>query len=151
MNTAAKHLADDPHYVYTLSSETEILYVGCTYDLIKRLGQHRSSKPWWSDVTYYDVVRYDDQASGLKAERALIEQHQPLHNREHTERFISRRETLLANRRARHERGESCRSNNRCPECRIIDSCMTRVSRNWLRWHTPELEREREARQAVSA
>ena len=105
------------NYVYELYAENgACLYVGRTALLGTRLDQH-GSKPYWLDVARIEVTAFPDYDAAKEAERARIQDLNPVHNKEHTDRF-TRGETRKANREARHARGELCPPHLRCRFCR---------------------------------
>lgn len=69
------------HQLYRIRDEHHrLLYIGISFDLARRLGQHAGLKPWWSEVARIDVEHHPDRATALLAERAAIEAEAPLHN-----------------------------------------------------------------------
>lgn len=71
-----------PCYLYRLyGTAGELLYVGIAYYPADRIGQHRSDKPWWPEVTGRRVERYPDRPSAERAERAAIVAELPRYNR----------------------------------------------------------------------
>ena len=85
MQTEAKGWTYD--YVYAcLDEDDNYLYIGCTYDLDQRLGQHRGSKDWWGEVRsiVFEIVKSEGEScpkpSHLK-ETELIERFRPKYNK----------------------------------------------------------------------
>lgn len=79
-------------YVYTLiADDGEVLYVGCTNHIARRLTNHASGREWFPEVARIEVDRYPDEASGLAAERAAIKSLNPTHNRVFTDHTTPRR------------------------------------------------------------
>lgn len=59
----------------------ELLYVGCTGNLLARVQWHRAHQPWWSSVARLTVVEYGNQVAALAAELEAIQTELPLFNR----------------------------------------------------------------------
>lgn len=84
--STSHHSADSSgiadYVVYRLLGEDfRLLYIGCTGNLATRLGQHRTKRPWWSEVVCYSLERHGaDRAGALVAERAAILSEQPPYN-----------------------------------------------------------------------
>lgn len=118
-----------PHYVYVLQSATEVVYVGCTSNIGKRLSEHQR-KPWWPDIITIDIQCYATQRAGLDAERSLIETLNPRYNTMYTNREARVLKSLAGRQaatRARHERGETC--SRACNECSEKRAARTQSSR----------------------
>lgn len=73
-----------PHFVYQCWSDTRCLYVGISVKPISRLAVH-SGADWWAQVRHIESDWYPDKAQAMAKERSLIEQHQPVHNWQHSE------------------------------------------------------------------
>lgn len=75
------HLANVEHTVYRLyDNEDRLIYVGCTYDLEKRLQAHRR-KMWW----YYQTERivtetHPNRTEALRAETRIRDTEAPRWN-----------------------------------------------------------------------
>lgn len=79
------------HQLYRIHDRHgRLLYVGISFDLARRLGQHAHAKPWWSQVTRIDVEQHPDRASAAQAEAAAIATEHPLHNVVHRDKTIRR-------------------------------------------------------------
>jgi predicted GIY-YIG superfamily endonuclease len=73
--------ACETHSVYRLyNRHGALLYVGCTSNFEKRLGEHRR-KSWAREVTRHVVEEHPDRKSALAAERAAIRAECPRHNK----------------------------------------------------------------------
>lgn len=72
---------DMPHVVYTATDATSsILYIGYSGNLIKRLGQHRCSSPWWPLMRSLTYVIHENELAARTAERAEQKYHRPPFN-----------------------------------------------------------------------
>lgn len=70
-----------PTDVYLLYDEDgALLYVGISLTVAQRMGQHRGSKSWWSDVRRIEVDHFPNRAEALEAEAELIDEWRPPHN-----------------------------------------------------------------------
>lgn len=68
------------NWVYRLYDvDGDLLYVGCTEDVERRLREHHS-KPWFPLVDHVEADIYDGRASAAHAELRLIHEHQPPYN-----------------------------------------------------------------------
>lgn len=70
-----------PHHVYQLWGRRGCLYVGSTSNLGQRLTAHQR-KPWWPEVVRIETALYPWKYPALDAERDLIQEHGPTHNRQ---------------------------------------------------------------------
>lgn len=61
-------------------SDRRLLYIGIADNVLSRLGQHRSSKEWWSEVSSVQFEEHPDRATAERAERDAIQRERPLHN-----------------------------------------------------------------------
>lgn len=68
-------------HVYQLRSDTELLYVGYTRFLKRRLSQHRRNKPWWPEVTDVGAEEFGTEDEARQREKDLWAAGQPKHNR----------------------------------------------------------------------
>jgi hypothetical protein len=68
------------YYVYHLSDDYRVLYVGYTDNPGRRLNQHRKDKPWFKDVTRVDISRYATKHEALKEEATGIMFGEDLYN-----------------------------------------------------------------------
>ena len=74
------HLDSRPHTLYRCwSASGELLYIGCSRDVKRRLYAHRR-KPWWPEVASVTTEDYEDGFGGFWAEKAAIQAEQPRHN-----------------------------------------------------------------------
>ena len=69
-----------PHYVYRLFDESgQLLYVGCTYDYLKRLREHSRDNPhWFPLVDSISVQKYTSPGEAYRAEAAAHASEAPL-------------------------------------------------------------------------
>lgn len=81
----ARYRPPAPGYVavYTLVSKTDVLYVGCTSRLRRRLEEHRRMRPWADQIVDGAWYWYPTKAEGHAREAALIKALQPLYNTMH--------------------------------------------------------------------
>lgn len=63
----------------------ELIYVGCTNNLARRVREHRCKSPWWPEVTSMAYDPAESQEDALKAECFLIKTEHPTHNIQHAE------------------------------------------------------------------
>lgn len=71
-----------PHALYRFfAADGALLYVGITMDPSRRWNEHRSDKPWWSDVATVSVEKFPSRADVERAERDAIVSENPRHNR----------------------------------------------------------------------
>lgn len=80
-----------PHYVYRCyDAQDRLLYVGCSYNPVARLRQHKSErKSWVSRVARTRMTVWPDRRKALDMERLAIETEHPLHNRQFSKRAAS--------------------------------------------------------------
>ena len=62
------------------NAEGELLYVGATAGLAKRLEQHKKTKQWWQEVANVTVEHFGTTKEALKAERVAIAAEHPRAN-----------------------------------------------------------------------
>lgn len=61
-----------------LGDEFKLLYIGCTSNIQRRLGQHRVKQPWWGEVICYSLEHYAaERAEAYAAELAAIRRERP--------------------------------------------------------------------------
>jgi hypothetical protein len=68
------------YYVYWLSDDCGVIYVGYTENPRRRLAEHRRSKDWFKDVKAVDISRYPTKEHALKEEALSILFGERLHN-----------------------------------------------------------------------
>jgi len=61
----------------------ELLYVGVTSRLPRRVREHQQHSPWWEKIARIEVKPYPDRQSVLEAERVAIENEKPKFNKRH--------------------------------------------------------------------
>lgn len=72
------------HQLYRIrDTHGRLLYIGISFDLARRLGQHADRKPWWPDVATIELEHHENRASVVAAERAAIANEAPLYNVQH--------------------------------------------------------------------
>jgi len=84
-------------YVYQLRSDTELLYVGYTRRLKRRLGEHRRLKPWWPEVTRTPSERFATEDEARQREKELWAGERPKYNKRSP--FVTDEEHVADNRR----------------------------------------------------
>ena len=64
------------HYVYIMGSQSKVLYVGCTHDLVQRVYQHKHTvvegfkkKYHVHSLLYFEA--FEDQETALQREKQL--------------------------------------------------------------------------------
>lgn len=57
-----------------------LLYVGITWNPVRRWEKHKRLKSWWSEVARAVVEVYPNEGQALDAEVAAIRSEQPIHN-----------------------------------------------------------------------
>lgn len=77
----ATEVADATFHVYRFyAADDELLYVGQSARLPRRLSQHRREKDWWREVVRIELDRCESKAEALRLERDLIERRHPPYN-----------------------------------------------------------------------
>ena len=72
--------------LYRLSDAVgRLLYIGITSDPERRWVEHADDKPWWPQVTRFDVDWFDNGRLALAAEGAAIRAEKPLYNIKHNQ------------------------------------------------------------------
>lgn len=70
--------------VYRLLDEDgNLLYIGKSNNLLRRMQQHAKTQPWWSEVKKADVTLYPCRCAAEDAERRAIRTERPRHNKTH--------------------------------------------------------------------
>lgn len=64
----------------------DLLYVGISKRLGKRLQEHALYSPWWSEAAAHSIEWYPSGTAAGRAERAAIREEKPAHNVMHTPR-----------------------------------------------------------------
>lgn len=102
--TAFNHSNMDParreHFVYRAYDSTgHLLYVGCTMDLKRRRGEHRSWSKWWPLAVRFRLSGPYNYTTGRALEREAIKTEHPLWNHNEPRRFrIRAMRTRVTNR-----------------------------------------------------
>lgn len=69
------------HFVYRLfDADDQLLYVGLTYDLKKRLQQHRRKAKWWHSAAHGTAVLYPGLFAARRAETIALQTEGPAFN-----------------------------------------------------------------------
>ena len=72
----------DPHALYRIfDAGGTLLYVGCSYAVCSRLGNHGATKPWHHDIATIKVEWYNNEIEGRRAEASVILLEGPKYNR----------------------------------------------------------------------
>ena len=72
------------HCVYTfVGDDDEVLYIGCTRNVMQRVQQHAYERGWWGDVARIELQHFPNLPEARFAERRLIEEKRPVHNVKH--------------------------------------------------------------------
>ena len=83
-------------HVYQLRGGTELLYVGYTRRLKRRIGQHKRLKSWWPEVTGVQSEEFATEDAARRREKELWAQGRPKYNR--TCPFVTHEEELARKR-----------------------------------------------------
>lgn len=79
-----------PHTVYLLSDASgDLLYVGCTMDVHRRIRQHRRTKAWGDSIASVRTVELPNLFLALAVEARAIISLRPRHNIERVSYFGS--------------------------------------------------------------
>ncbi len=74
-------MADPTPVVYACrNADREIIYIGCTTRIAKRLADHRRSTPWWHEVADVETFDMPDLATARQREADAIASVRPDHN-----------------------------------------------------------------------
>ena len=68
-------------HVYQLRSDTELLYVGYTRRLKRRLYEHSRFKTWWSEVTGVNSEKFASEDKARQREKEIWATGQPKYNK----------------------------------------------------------------------
>lgn len=69
-----------PHYLYRLWSDRELLYVGETNDITRRLREHSKDKAWWPEVRGHTHEPFFNESEAVAAEGHAIKTESPKYN-----------------------------------------------------------------------
>lgn len=69
-----------------------LLYVGISIQPLNRLGQHQSSKSWWTQIVRVEMVHYADRATAKAVETKAIQDERPLYNIQEDQRDEAERD-----------------------------------------------------------
>ena len=127
-------------HVYQLRSDAELLYVGYTRRLRRRLGEHRRGKPWWPEVTRTQSERFGSEDQARQREKEIWATGSPKYNRRspfatEEERIAAMRARVAAWQRTHQEqRREYLRAYGADPEKR---PAIRANSREWQKRNRP--------------
>ena len=89
MDSAPLELANVRTALYRFYNQGgDLIYVGVTYQLEKRLYLHSRDKPWWPQVVRQEVEWYENRAAALAEEARLIELYDPPYNGSHARKSL---------------------------------------------------------------
>lgn len=76
-------LSERAHSVYRhVGADGEVLYIGCTVDVVDRSKAHKRQSPWFTSTTTVEVVADGlPRRDALALEQRLIAEQRPQHNR----------------------------------------------------------------------
>lgn len=63
-----------------LDSSGGLLYVGISFSVVRRTGEHRRDRSWWSEVASITLEWFDSREDAIEAERKAIESESPRYN-----------------------------------------------------------------------
>lgn len=79
------------HHIYRLyDCNGKLLYVGCTADIKSRMSMHKSSTPWYKEISTGTFELVDGKAAALDAKHNAIMNESPLYNKNKRTMPISR-------------------------------------------------------------
>jgi predicted GIY-YIG superfamily endonuclease len=128
-------------HVYQLRSDTELLYVGYTRQLKKRLNQHKNQKPWWPEVTDIRPEEFSSEDEARQREKELWAAERPKYNK--LSPFLTEEEAQQSNRERTRRSHRSARGRarqreyNRTPlrrQSKREDAARRRASGLGRRW-----------------
>lgn len=79
-------LNDETHTLYRYKRGRTLLYIGITNDRRRRMGEHRTTKPWVDEATTVTMKHYPSREAVLAAEKEAIKRERPLYNVLHNTR-----------------------------------------------------------------
>ncbi len=59
-----------------------LLYVGATSNALLRIDQHRSTAPWYGEISRVEIEHFATRREAIHAEEVAIEKELPLHNKQ---------------------------------------------------------------------
>jgi hypothetical protein len=72
---------DRPVALYRIyNADTELLYVGVSHSVLRRLDEHLTAKPWWPAVAWISVEHFADRFVAEAAESLAIREERPKYN-----------------------------------------------------------------------
>lgn len=81
-----RHLIQQPAgngttYLYRIyTADHELLYIGITDNITRRLGDHSKQQPWWATAHHYQLDAHPTRFAAETAERQTIRDEHPQHN-----------------------------------------------------------------------
>jgi predicted GIY-YIG superfamily endonuclease len=75
------NVAEITWHVYQLRNSTDLLYVGYTRNLKRRLADHRLGKPWWPEVTSIKAEEFSSEDAARQRELQIWEDEDPKYNK----------------------------------------------------------------------
>lgn len=89
-----------PTWVYLMNcSHGGLLYVGITYDLDRRIAEHRKNQDWWPEVEGIYAWQFPTRGLARRMELDVILYRQPLYNVEGVSEYDQYHADPLAGRR----------------------------------------------------
>lgn len=79
MNMLANETGDHALYRF-YGADRDLLYIGISLHPFQRMGQHRTDKSWWGEVSKVTIDRYPSRQAVLAAERVAIKVENPKYN-----------------------------------------------------------------------
>lgn len=133
-------------HVYQLRSDTDLLYVGYTRQLLKRrLGSHRRTKSWWPEVTGVRSEEFATEDEARQREKELWADGRPKHNKYSP--FRTAKERNAENRRRVRAWNDANPERKRAQNARWEASPGGKAyRREWQRRHQPTTVAGRRAR-----
>jgi predicted GIY-YIG superfamily endonuclease len=135
-------------HVYQLRSDTELLYVGYTRHLERRLSQHRRTQPWWPEVTGTPSEEFTTEDAARQREKELWASERPKHNRQNP---FQTDEERKAKKRAEEKKWASAHREQTRAACRAYyarnaEALRAKARENSQRPEVRARARERQAR-----
>lgn len=66
-------------------ADGELLYVGISNSVLRRITEHGTTKDWWMNVTRTESEWFPTRVEAEEAERVAIQREHPLHNVQHNQ------------------------------------------------------------------
>lgn len=69
-------------YVYRLRNRSgDLLYVGATSNWLRRFNEHARDKPWWPEITHFEIDTYANPVQARMAEMRALEAEPARHSK----------------------------------------------------------------------